>query len=958
MIGQTLGHYRIVEKIGAGGMGVVYRAHDERLDRDVALKVLPAGTLADEATRKRFHKEALALAKLNHPNIGTLYDFDTQEGVDFLVMEYIPGLTLDQKLAAGPLPEKEIGRLAIQLAEGLGAAHEQGVVHRDLKPGNLRVLPDGRLKILDFGLAKLLRPSADRVFSQGTATTETIAETQIVAGTVPYMAPEQLQGEPADARSDIYAAGAVLYEMATGQRPFSESHGARLIDAILHQAPAAPSAVHRRISPELESLILKALDKDPERRYQSARELRVDFERLSAPVPLVSAPGPREASWRRVWPRTKSRRWTLGLSAATILSALVVILWVAGTRPALSFAPRDWVLVTDFDNQTADPLFDKALFTAFTVSLEQSTHANVFPRTRMDAALRRMAKTTPVKIDEALGREICLRANIRGLISCTVAKIGREYALSARLIDPQTGDTVRSYLERAKDQDQILGALGKIAAMVRRDLGESLLSVRRSDRPLPQVTTASLQALKLYADGRELWGKGKWSEGVKLYEAALQHDPHFAIVHAALGSAYNSHIFNNPVLAKEHFEKALQRPERITERERLYIQATYKHDLGHLDEAIQLYDLYLKAYPDDSDTRYNFGNLLMRNERPQEAIEQYKEVIRVAPNNANAYINLATCYSELGKHPEALAHYGKAFELEPTWITLGNLNHEYGFALVASGDIAKAREVFSLALAKPDIKARALRSLALLELYQGKYRDAKARLREAILLNQAAKYLLPEARNHLYMAIVLDGLGEQALCLRELDRGAQALKTLPPQAWLAALLGSAYARSGGVAGAARMLDVVRKQSDLKNPKESSDLHLLEGEMELARGNRARAIELLLLADREMHSPLTVEALAHAYQTAGDTGQAIAWYETLMGMGHRFLGWEPQQLWLAAHYHLARAYLSRGEKDKAAKILDTLLNLWKEADTDLPLLHKAAQLQKELHRQEPASRSHG
>ncbi|MHB8412311.1 MAG: protein kinase domain-containing protein [Candidatus Acidiferrales bacterium] len=283
MLELTLGRYRIIEKIGVGGMGEVYRAHDEHLDRDVALKVLPTGAISDDVARKRFRKEALALSKLNHPSIATVFDFDTQNDVDFLVMELIPGVTLNQKLAAGPLPEKEIFRLGSQLAEGLTAAHAQGIVHRDLKPGNLRVLPDGRLKILDFGLAKLLRHSDDL------GATSSLTETKSMAGTLPYMSPEQLRGEPADSRSDIYAAGVVLYEMATGQRPFPETHGPRLIDSILHQTPPRPSELSRNVSPSLETIILKALDKDPERRYQSARELRVDLERTTAALPTSRA---------------------------------------------------------------------------------------------------------------------------------------------------------------------------------------------------------------------------------------------------------------------------------------------------------------------------------------------------------------------------------------------------------------------------------------------------------------------------------------------------------------------------------------------------------------------------------------------------------------------------------------------------------------------------------------------
>src|SRR6266478_581367 len=284
MIGQTLGHYRILAKLGAGGMGEVYRAHDEQLERDVALKVLPAGKLADEAARKQFRKEALALAKLNHPNIETVLEFNTQDGLDFLVIEFIPGLSLSEKLKEGPLAESEILRLGAQFAGGLAAAHAHGVIHRDLKPGNLMITADGRLKVLDFGLAKLLRPSQDP------AATQSASESHALAGTLPYMPPERLRGEPADVRSDIFAAGAVLYEMATGQRPFANMHGTRLIDAILHQTPQPASSLNRGVSPALEAVIEKALDKDPEHRYQSAQELRIDLERMGVPAdaPLLA----------------------------------------------------------------------------------------------------------------------------------------------------------------------------------------------------------------------------------------------------------------------------------------------------------------------------------------------------------------------------------------------------------------------------------------------------------------------------------------------------------------------------------------------------------------------------------------------------------------------------------------------------------------------------------------------
>ncbi|HUK48013.1 MAG TPA: protein kinase [Terriglobales bacterium] len=289
MIGQTLGHYRVVEQIGAGGMGVVYRARDERLDRDVALKVLPESMLEDAAALKSFRKEAHALSKLSHPNIATVHDFDVQDGVSFLVMEYIPGVTLDQMLSDGPLSEKEVLRLGVQLAQGLGAAHQEHLVHRDVKPSNLRVTPDGRLKILDFGLAKLVR--TDQLDA-----TESITGSNQVAGTLPYMSPEQLQGQPVDQRSDIYSAGAVLYQMGTGRRPFPETSVPLLIDSIVHKPPQPPSAINRKISAGLESVILKTLDKDPDHRYQSAKELQIDLERTGP----VYVPPPQKQRSRRL----------------------------------------------------------------------------------------------------------------------------------------------------------------------------------------------------------------------------------------------------------------------------------------------------------------------------------------------------------------------------------------------------------------------------------------------------------------------------------------------------------------------------------------------------------------------------------------------------------------------------------------------------------------------------------
>ena len=941
MIGQTIGHYQVIEQIGAGGMGVVYRARDQRLNRDVALKVLPPGKLGFDAPRKRFRKEALALAKLNHPNIGTVYDFDTQDGIDFLVMEYIPGETLGQRLGKGTLPEKEWISISLQIAAALEEAHEHGIVHQDLKPGNIMVTPKGQVKVLDFGLAQLLDAGA------GAEVTASLTESD-GAGTLPYMAPEQLRGDPVDVRTDIFSTGIVLYEMSAGQRPFREKLAPRLIQQILSEAPRPLQEWNRRISPQVESIIMKALDKQPDLRYQSARELRVDLERLGAQQTTSSAIPVVRAASRRSWKEALRGHPRVIYSSAVFLAvAAATLWWLIGARPVLSFAPRDWLLITDFENQTNDPLFDRSLLTALTVSLEQSPHANVVPRARIADSLHRMGKSGEEKITEEVARDISQREAIRAILSCSIAKVGQQYALTARLIDPRSGVAVRSYLEEAKDQDHVLDALGSVATRVRRDLGESMLATGKTDRPLPMVTTRSLQALKMFADGGALWSKGQYEPAVQAFETAVKADPEFAMAHAALGDAYYSHIFNGPARGKEHMDKALQLSERTTDRERLYIQTRYAQDLGHVAEAKNSFEVYLKSYPDDWGMRFNFASLLRNNGQPQEALVQYKELARISSNNPSTYIDIATTYNGLGNFSEALRNYEQAFSLDPSWKTNQNINHEYGMTLFRSGDEPKARETFKLALEKPGLKPKGLRSLAWLDLYHGKYASAKSQLQEALLSNETFKWALSILREHNLLALVADGQGDRAGQLRELDLALPYLATSGAQVRAGLWLGTQYARAGSVAKAVEILQKVRPLADSENPEQMSDIQTLEAEVELAHGNKGHAIELLSLADKAKRGSMTVEGLAHAYEASSNTDQAVVWYELFLKDVDPPIGWEPQQDWLAANYHLACIYLAKGDKAKAATRLDRLLDPWKDADPGLPLLKDARELKQEI-----------
>ena len=481
MIDKTISHYRVTAKLGAGGMGEVYRAHDERLERDVALKVLPAHTLADETARKRFRKEALALSKLNHSNIATIYDFDTQDGVDFLVMEYVAGTTLAEKLAGRALPEKEVARLGTQMAAALEEAHEQGVVHRDLKPGNVMVTPKGQAKVLDFGLAKLVRPVSE------TAVTESLTETPAAAGTLPYMAPEQLQGEKVDARTDIYALGAVLYQMATGRRPFPEAQAPQLIAAIMNESPQLPSGLNSQVSAGLESIILKALEKDPERRYQSSQELITDLERLGGPEPLLAA--------RR---RRATRRQLLATAAVAVVALLAVplVLNLGGLRDRLlgTAAPAriEFIAVLPLQNLSGDPEQDYFAAGMHDALITDLAKLGGFKRVIARASVMRYQE-----IDKPLP-EIARELNVDAVITGSVLRSGDRVRITAQLINAATEEHL--WAERyERELRDVLSLQNEIVLAIAREIELQLT---------PQEQTRLASARQVNPEAYEAYIKG------------------------------------------------------------------------------------------------------------------------------------------------------------------------------------------------------------------------------------------------------------------------------------------------------------------------------------------------------------------------------------------------------------------------------------------------------------------
>jgi tetratricopeptide (TPR) repeat protein len=630
------------------------------------------------------------------------------------------------------------------------------------------------------------------------------------------------------------------------------------------------------------------------------------------------------------------------------VAALVAAIWHLSNRPVLSFAPRDWILVSDVQNDTGDPVFDRALTTALRVGLEQSTVANVFSSGRVETTLGRMGRKGVEHIDETIGREICQREGLRGLVTASISQAGSRYAIAARIVDPATGDAVRSYLESANGRDGVLPALEHVSKRVRRDLGESLATMRQVDRPLPQVTTRSLEALQAFAEGNHLWNKGRRNDGVQLLERAVALDPEFAKAHAALGSAYMSFVFNERPKGRAHFETALKLSDRITDRERLEIEANYHSHLGHFEQASQLFAAFLRRYPDELRVQFNYANLLRERERYDEAMARYREVLRLDPGSAASHINIATSLVQLDRVAEALSEYERAFALEPTWVVSGNLNHEYGIALVRGGDRAQARAVFDKAVAAPGMKAKGLRSHALLDMLEGRYAAARARLEESALVNKAAREPLSEARDRLFLSIVLGAQGDRAASRRQLDTSAALLAGTSPPAYWVAEVGVGYVRAGELDRAREQLVALRRIVDETDPRQRAVLHRLEGEVALSSRKTDEAVEILSLANQEgLGRPFTKESLARAYVAAGQEPRAIELLRSLLESGAgRCLGAEPQQACLEDHTTLARLLARQGDAAGAQEVMDRLLALWKEADP-VPVVLEARRLRREL-----------
>ena len=934
-VGTRLGEYEVKSLVGAGGMGEVYRARDSRLGRDVAIKVLPASLSADSDRLRRFEQEARAAAALNHPNILAVFQMGTHEGAPYLVSELLEGETLREQIKRGRVAVRKAVVYGVQIARGLAAAHEKGIVHRDLKPENLFVTKDGRVKILDFGLAKLTHSAG----SENAPTQTEGTEAGVVMGTVGYMSPEQVRGQATDPRTDIFAFGAVLYEMLAGKRAFRKPTSPETMAAILNEDPPGISQFNANIPPALQRVVHRCLEKNPEQRFQSASDLAFALDALSetggsSPSAMAFATGP-------------GKRWKILIPAV-----MVVIAMSAGAYFYLHRKPKltdkDTIVLADFANSTGDPIFDDTLKTALTVSLQQSPFLSVLPDSKVAETLQEMTRPANTKLTPEVTRELCQRARSKAYIAGSIGSLGSEFVLGLKAINCQNGDTLAQEQATAVSKEKVLGALGEAASKLRGQLGESLTTLQKFDVPLYQATTSSLEALKAYSLGHKIENEKGLVAALPYELRAIELDPNFAMDYLAVGGIYLS--LGQSGRASEYLTKAFQLRQYATQWERLVITADYyQYVTGELDKALQTFQEGIANYPREPIPSDDLSMAFAAKGQYEKAAETARQGILDKPQYPGNYLNLAIYDLSLQRLEEArqviheaqarkIDDYEVPFQLyrlaflesdpaamaeQQQWF-VGKLDYEnFGLALASdteayAGHVSKARELSRKAA---DSAARA------------DQREGAATYLTAAALQEAAYGNAAEARRS----------------------AAEALKMAPTSPGVGVEAALAFAMAGDASRARSLAQDLEKRFPLDTQMQSLWLPSVRAQLALNKRDPAAALNSLSAAS-PIELGFTVygdTCLYHlyvrgeAYLAAGQGKAAAAEFQKILDHTGIIVN-----CWTGALAHLgvARANAlesrtSQGADADAARVrglaaYKDFLTLWKDADPDIPILKQA------------------